>query len=119
MPLFCLSAVANHPLVLWLLSHGFLLLFVSVSVSKLPSSCVDTTHRSRDYSSNPPLAHLNLITSAETLFPDQVTFVDTRRQDLNIFLGDTTQLHFSIHIVFLVVTSHISSDGPVFIFLSM
>lgn len=32
-------------------------------------------------------AHLNLIPSAKTLFPNNVTFTDTRSEDFNVFFG--------------------------------
>lgn len=114
MPLFWPSAAANNPLILWLLSHGFLLLLFSVS--KLPSSYKDTIHRIKAYSSNPLLAHLNLITSAETLFSDKVTFVETKGQDLNIFWRGGGQLNYIFLFILCFSYSHHITQAMVLCF---
>lgn len=49
------------------------LCLLCVSVSECPFSCEDTTHWFWAHSS-PLRPHLNLITSAETLYPNRVTF---------------------------------------------
>lgn len=74
------SGAADHPWVpgVWThqsslqrgLSHGLVL---CVSVSECSFSCEDTTHWFWAHSS-PLRPHLNLITSAETLYPNRATF---------------------------------------------
>ena len=54
----------------------------------LPFSYKDVSHWIQK-SSNPVSSHLNLITSAKTLFSNKVTFTGTRNQDLNISFGET------------------------------
>lgn len=111
MPLFQLPAGSCQQSLCSLAVVAWLSLPVSFSVFRFPSSYEDTTYQIRAHP-NPVLPHLNLFTSAKTLFPDKVTFSDTRSQDLNISFGDTIQpttgiqLYFSFHIVFLKFMSH-------------
>lgn len=59
-----------------------------MSVSKVPSSFKDETHRIRAHP-NPVGLHLNLVTSAETLFPNKVTFTNSGLGLQHIFLRTT------------------------------